>query len=256
MPSLKSFLPGSVALVGSGPGERELLTLRAARLLAEADCIVFDSLIGEDILTLARPDAERIYVGKEAGKHTLPQEEINRLLVSLAQQGKRVLRLKGGDPYIFGRGGEEVEELVTNGIPFEVVPGVTAASGAAAYAGIPLTHRDHAQSVIFVTGHLKDNSCDLDWTALARPRQTIVIYMGVLAVGEISRQLIAHGMAPDTPAACVRKATRSDQRTVEATIETLPQRLEEAGIRPPALLIIGGVASLHARLNWFEGSHH
>lgn len=252
MHSLKSFLPGSVVLVGSGPGERELLTLRAARLLAEADCIVFDSLVGEDILTLVRPDAERIYVGKESGKHTLPQEEINRLLVRLAQQGKKVLRLKGGDPYIFGRGGEEVEELVANGIPFEVVPGVTAASGAAAYAGIPLTHRDHAQSVVFVTGHLKDDSCDLDWTALARPRQTVVIYMGVLAASEISRQLIAHGMDPHTPAACVRKATRHDQCTVEATIATLPQRLMEAGIRPPALLIIGAVAALHSRLDWFE----
>lgn len=247
-----SFDPGSVALVGSGPGERDLLTLRAANLLSQADCIVYDSLIGDEILTLARPDAERIYVGKEAGQHTLPQEEINHLLVRLARQGKRVLRLKGGDPFIFGRGGEEVEELVANGIAFEVVPGVTAASGAAAYAGIPLTHREHAQSCVFVTGHLKDDSCDLDWPALARPRQTVVVYMGVLSLPEISRQLIAHGMDPDTPAACVRKATRPDQKTLAGTISTLPGIVAAASMRPPALLIIGAVAALRERMNWFE----
>jgi uroporphyrin-III C-methyltransferase len=246
--------PGHVALVGGGPGDPELLTVRAARLIGQADVLVFDNLVGEDIFALARPEAERIYVGKQAGKHTLSQEGINALLVKLAREGKRVVRLKGGDPYIFGRGGEEGEELAAAGIAFEVVPGVTAACGAAAYAGIPLTHRDHAQAVIFVTGHLKDDSSNLDWPALARAQQTVVIYMGVLSLPEISRQLIAHGMPPDTPAACVRHATLPKQFTVAATIASLPQAVADAGLRPPALLIVGHVVSLRERLNWFEQS--
>ncbi|MDB5816090.1 MAG: CysG [Rhodocyclales bacterium] len=246
------LLPGHVALVGGGPGDAELLTVRAARLIAQADVLVYDHLVSNAVLDIARVGAERIYVGKQAGKHTLQQEEINALLVRLAREGKRVVRLKGGDPYIFGRGGEEGEELAVAGIPFEVVPGVTAACGAAAYAGIPLTHRDHAQAVIFVTGHLKDDSSDLDWPALARAQQTVVIYMGVLSLPEISRQLIAHGMPPGTPAACVRHATLPEQHTVAATIATLPQAVADAGLRPPALLIIGHVVSLRERLNWFE----
>ena len=247
-----TLLPGHVALVGGGPGNPELLTVRAARLIEQADVLVSDNLVSEGVLALARQEAERIYVGKQAGKHTLPQEGINALLVKLAREGKRVVRLKGGDPYIFGRGGEEGEELAAAGIAFEVVPGVTAASGAAAYAGIPLTHRDHAQAVIFVTGHLRDDSSDLDWPALARAQQTVVIYMGLLSLPEISRGLIAHGMPPDTPAACVRRATLPEQFTVAATIATLPQAVADAGLRPPALLIIGHVVSLRDRLNWFE----
>ena len=245
-------LPARVALVGGGPGDPELLTVRAARLIAAADALVFDHLVSDAVLNLARPDAERIYVGKQAGKHTLTQENINALIVKLAQEGKQVVRLKGGDPYIFGRGGEEGEELAAAGIPFEVVPGVTAACGAAAYAGIPLTHREHAKAVMFVTGHLKDESCDLDWHALARAQQTVVIYMGVLSLPEISRQLIAHGMPPETPDACVRHATLPEQLTVAATIASLPDAVAKAGLRPPALLIIGQVVSLRDRLNWFE----
>jgi uroporphyrin-III C-methyltransferase len=238
--------------VGGGPGDPELLTVRAARLIGQADVLVYDHLVSDGVLAIARPEAERIYVGKQAGKHSVPQEGINSLLVRLAGEGRRVVRLKGGDPYVFGRGGEEGQELAAAGIPFEVVPGVTAACGAAAYAGIPLTHRDHAQAVIFVTGHLKDDSSDLDWPALARAQQTVVIYMGVLSLPEISRQLMAHGMPPDTPAACVRRATLSDQFTVAATISSLPQAVADAGLRPPALLIIGHVVSLRDTLNWFE----
>ncbi|GAA5160863.1 uroporphyrinogen-III C-methyltransferase [Viridibacterium curvum] len=247
--------PGSVALVGGGPGDPELLTLRAARILAVAEVVVHDQLVSDAVLSLAPAEAERIYVGKESGKHTLPQAEINALLVRLALDGKRVVRLKGGDPYVFGRGGEEAQDLRAAGIPFEVVPGITAACGAGAYAGIPLTHRDHAQSVVFVTGHLKDDSTDLDWPALTRDQQTVVVYMGVLSLPEISRQLIAHGMPPDRPAACVRRATHASQCCITGTIANLPERVIAAGIRPPALLIIGNVVSLHDTLNWFAATH-
>lgn len=252
MTGIPALLPGHVALVGGGPGSPDLLTVRAAHLIEQADVLVFDHLVSDAVLDLAPPSAERLYVGKQSGKHTLPQEGINDLLVTLARQGKRVVRLKGGDPYIFGRGGEEGQELAAAGIAFEVVPGVTAACGASAYAGIPLTHRDHAKAVIFVTGHLRDDSSDLDWPALARAQQTVVIYMGVLSLPEISRELIAHGMPPDTPAACVRRATLPDQLTVAATIASLPQAVTDAGLRPPALLIIGHVVSLREELNWFE----
>lgn len=245
-------MQGKVYLVGGGPGDPELLTLKAARLIAAADAIVYDHLVGAGILGLARADAERIYVGKEAGKHTLPQEEINALLVRLARDGKIVVRLKGGDPFIFGRGGEEIEELEDSGVGFEVVPGVTAASGMAAYAGIPLTHRDHAQSCVFVTGHLRDGSVNLDWQALARPQQTIVIYMGIGSLGEICRQLMAHGLPADTPAACVRHATHPTQQVVAGTLSTLPAAVAAAALRQPALIVVGSVVALRERLRWFD----
>ncbi|MDQ7988031.1 MAG: uroporphyrinogen-III C-methyltransferase [Candidatus Dactylopiibacterium sp.] len=240
--------PGKVYLVGGGPGDPELLTLKAARLLAAADVVVYDNLVSAAVLAHARAGAARIYVGKKAGNHTLPQIDINQLLVTLAREGKCVVRLKGGDPYIFGRGGEEAQTLAREGVPFEVVPGVTAAAGAAAYAGIPLTHRDHAQSCFLVTGHLRDESANLDWPTLARPGQTLVIYMGLTSLPEISRNLIAHGMDPATPAACVRRATLPDQHVITSTVAELEARVRAAGIKPPALLIIGHVVSLHSVL--------
>ncbi|OHC62031.1 MAG: uroporphyrinogen-III C-methyltransferase [Rhodocyclales bacterium GWA2_65_20] len=247
-------MQGKVYLVGGGPGDPELLTLKAARLIAAADALVYDHLVGAGILDLVRPEAERIYVGKQPGKHTLPQDEINTLLVRLARAGRTVVRLKGGDPFIFGRGGEEIEELAGSGIAFEVVPGVTAASGMAAYAGIPLTHRDHAQSCVFVTGHLKDGSIDLDWQALARPQQTVVIYMGVGSLAEICRQLVAHGRAAETPAACVRHATLPSQMAVVGTLASLPAAVAAAGLQQPALIVVGSVVSLRARLGWFAAA--
>ena len=243
---------GKVWLIGAGPGDPDLLTVKAARLIARADVLVFDHLVGDGIMDLARPDARRIYAGKEASKHTLPQEAINKLLVDLAREGLAVVRLKGGDPFIFGRGGEELEILAASGIPFEVVPGVTAASGCAAYSGFPLTHRDHAQAVTFVTGHLKDHTVNLDWPALSRPNQTVVFYMGIGAAEEICRQMISHGLPPQTPAAVVRNGTLPTQQSLLATLETLPQRIEQAGITPPALIVVGSVVNLHAQLNWFE----
>ncbi|MDR1889457.1 MAG: uroporphyrinogen-III C-methyltransferase [Zoogloeaceae bacterium] len=242
---------GKVWLVGAGPGDPELLTLKAARLMAHADAIVHDHLIGDGILELARPAARRIYVGKERSRHTLPQAAISALLVDLARQGLAVIRLKGGDPFIFGRGGEELEALVAAGIPFEVVPGVTAAAGCAAYAGFPLTHRDHAQSLVFVTGHRKEGGVHLDWPALARSGQTLVFYMGVGGVDEICRQLIRHGLPADTPAAVVRRGTLPDQQTLFAALAGLPERIRQENLRPPALIVIGSVVRLHARLAWF-----
>ena len=243
---------GKVWLIGAGPGDPDLLTVKAARLIARADVLVFDHLVGDGIMDLARPDARRIYAGKEASNHTLPQAAINKLLVDLAREGLAVVRLKGGDPFIFGRGGEELETLAASCIPFEVVPGVTAASGCAAYSGFPLTHRDHAQAVTFVTGHLKDHTVNLDWPALARPNQTVVFYMGIGAAEEICRQMISHGLPPQTPAAVVRNGTLPTQQSLLATLETLPQRIEQAGITPPALIVVGSVVNLHAQLNWFE----
>ena len=243
---------GKVWLIGAGPGDPDLLTVKAARLIALADALVFDHLVGEGIMDLARAYARRIYAGKEASKHTLPQESINKLLVDLAREGLSVVRLKGGDPFIFGRGGEELETLVASGIPFEVVPGITAAAGCAAYSGFPLTHRDHAQAVTFVTGHLKDGTVNLDWPALARPKQTVVFYMGIGAVEEICRQMINHGLPSATPAAAIRNATLPTQQTLLATLGTLPQQIVESGIKPPALIVVGSVVNLHSKLNWFE----
>ncbi len=243
---------GKVWLIGAGPGDPDLLTVKAARLIAHADALVYDHLVGGGIMDLARSDARLIYAGKEASNHTLPQGSINQLLVDLAREGLSVVRLKGGDPFIFGRGGEELETLVASGIPFEVIPGVTAAAGCAAYSGFPLTHRDHAQALTFVTGHLKDGSVNLDWPALARPCHTVVFYMGIGAAAEICRQMIAHGLPSTTPAAVVRNGTLPDQQTLLATLGTLPQRISESKIKPPALIIVGSVVSLHEKLSWFE----
>jgi uroporphyrin-III C-methyltransferase len=252
IPPRASSLPGTVYLVGSGPGDPELMTLKAARLVREADVIVYDHLGAENVLDLARPEAEKIYAGKEASNHALPQEEINVLLVRLAKEGKRVVRLKGGDPFIFGRGGEEIETLAEHGVPFEVVPGVTAASGCGSYAGIPLTHRDHSQICVFATGHLKDGSVNLDWKALARPNQTVVFYMGIGGADEICRQLMENGLPADHPAAVVQHGTSRRQRVLTATLGTLAAEINKSDIRPPALIIIGTVVTLQSRLAWFK----
>jgi uroporphyrin-III C-methyltransferase len=243
---------GTVYLVGAGPGDPDLLTLRAARLLAQADVVVYDHLVGAEVLDLVGPGAQRVYVGKERANHTLQQEDINALLARLARAHACVVRLKGGDPFVFGRGGEELQALAAQGVPFEVVPGITAACGVAAYAGIPLTHRDHAQGCVFVTGHLKDGSCDLDWTALARPRQTVVIYMGLAGLPAICERLIAHGLPPHWPAAVVEQGTLLEQRVVVATLATLAEEVERAGLRSPCLTIVGEVVRLREQLAWFE----
>jgi uroporphyrin-III C-methyltransferase len=242
---------GTVYLIGSGPGALDLLTLRAARLIGEADAIVYDNLIPDGVLDLVRAGAEKIYVGKETSNHSVPQDELNLLLVRLAREGKKVVRLKGGDPFIFGRGGEEIETLFEFGVPFEVVPGVTAAAGCAAYSGIPLTHRDHAQTVTFATGHLKDGTVNLDWPALARPKQTIVFYMGVGGIAEICRQMIAHGLPVNHPAAVVQHGTTIRQRVLTADLATLPDKVKVAGITSPALIIVGTVVNLQKKLKWF-----
>lgn len=246
--------PGWVYLVGAGPGDPELLTLKAARLIAEADVLVYDNLVSQAVLALARPDAERMYAGKERGNHSLPQEEINELLVRLARSGKRVVRLKGGDPYIFGRGGEEVETLHADGIDFEVVPGITAAAGVAAYAGIPLTHRKHAHACVFVTGHLQDGSMNLDWPGLARRRQTVVIYMGLSGLPLLCASLIEHGLPADWPAAIVQHGTQPSQRTITGTLATLPALAAAAKLRAPTLIIVGEVVRLRDKLRWFAES--
>jgi uroporphyrin-III C-methyltransferase/precorrin-2 dehydrogenase/sirohydrochlorin ferrochelatase len=246
---------GEVVLVGAGPGDPGLLTLRALRALQNADVILYDRLVSAEILDLARRDAERINVGKAAGGAQVSQDEINALLVQLAQQGKRVCRLKGGDPFIFGRGGEELEALAAAGVRFEVVPGVTAAAGCAAYAGIPLTHRDHAQSLVFVTGHTKDEASDtVAWDHLAQPAQTVVFYMGLGHLERIISRLRAHGAPEARAAAIVEQGTRSEQRVVTGTLADLAQKARSAGIQSPALLIVGEVTRLHETLQWFNAA--
>lgn len=243
---------GTVYLVGAGPGDADLLTLRAAHVLRMAEVIVYDNLVSPAVLDLANPKAEFIYAGKERGNHSLPQEQINELLVSKASQERVVVRLKGGDPYIFGRGGEEVETLVSAGVPFEVVPGITAACGVAAYAGIPLTHRGFASTCVLAAGYLKDGTIDLDWEGLARAKQTVVIYMGMHGLAILSAKLIYHGLHPDTPAAIVQQGTTPQQRVVTGTLVTLPQLANAAQLKPPTLIIVGDVVKLREKLSWFD----
>ncbi len=242
---------GEVSLVGGGPGDPELLTFKAVRLLQRADVVVYDRLISKGIMELARRDAHKIYVGKKSSNHTLPQDEINQLLVDLAKQGKRVVRLKGGDPFIFGRGGEEIATLMENDVPFQVVPGITSASGCSSYCGIPLTHRDYAHSVVFATGHLRDDSVDLNWESLAQPFQTTVIYMGIGGLKIITAKMIEHGLPANTPVAVVHKATLPEQKIVIGDLTTIDALVQKEDLKPPSLIIIGEVVKLHQQLSWY-----
>jgi len=252
--NVKHLVPegGRVYLVGAGPGDPELLTLRAVRLLQKADVLVYDNLVSPGVLEFVAPSAERIYAGKRRNEHTLRQEQINTLIVKLAQEGKQVVRLKGGDPFIFGRGGEEMQALAASGVAFEVVPGVTAASGVSSYAGIPLTHRDYAQTCLFVTGHLKNGTADLDWPSLVRLNQTVVIYMGLGGLPEICRQMIAHGASPDLPIAVVQDGSLPTQRVVTGTLSNMAERVAQAALKSPSLTLIGEVVKLHQELAWFQ----
>ena len=243
---------GEVYLVGGGPGDPDLLTFRALRLMQQADVVVYDRLVAQALLDMTRRDAERIYVGKERDHHAMRQEEINQLLADLAKQGKRVVRLKGGDPFIFGRGGEEIDTLAAQGVPFQVVPAITAASGCAAYSGIPLTHRDYAQSVTFVTGHLKDGTINLNWEQLAHPSQTVVFYMGLRGLPVICEQLMTHGVSPDMPIALIQQGTTEKQRVFSGTLGNIQEIVEREQPKPPTLIIVGEVVNLRDKLNWYQ----
>lgn len=245
---------GEVYLVGTGPGDPDLLTFRALRLMQQADVVLYDRLIGDGILNLVRRDAERIYVGKMKEDHSVPQEDISKMLIRLAREGKRVLRLKGGDPFVFGRGGEEIETLADHDVTFQVIPGITAANGCAAYSGIPLTHRDHAQSYVVVTGHEKDGQLNLNWKSLIQPRQTVVVYMGLTTLATITDGFVDNGADPATPAAVIEKGTRAGQRVITGTLETLAEKSDAAEIESPALIIIGSVVTLRDQLSWFANT--
>ena len=243
---------GEVYLVGAGPGDPDLLTFRALRLMQQADIALYDRLVHPSIIDLIRRDAQKIYVGKQRDNHTVRQEEINDLLVRYAKEGKRVLRLKGGDPFIFGRGGEEIDTLVDNNVSFQVVPGITSASGCSAYSGIPLTHRDHAQSCIFVTGHLKKGKLDLNWKKLIQPNQTIVFYMGLVSIDIICTQLIANGLDPKTPCALIQQGTTPSQKVYTSIVKDMSELVNEKKPLAPTIFIIGFVVSLRDKLNWFN----
>jgi uroporphyrin-III C-methyltransferase/precorrin-2 dehydrogenase/sirohydrochlorin ferrochelatase len=242
---------GEVYLIGAGPGDPDLMTFKALRLLQRADVVLYDRLVSPEILELARRDAERIYVGKARSVHSVPQPAINRLLVDLAGEGKCVARLKGGDPFVFGRGGEEIEELSRERIPFQVVPGITAANAAACYAGIPLTHRDHAQSVRFVAGYLQGDRIEHDWSQLLSPGETLVFYMGLVGLPVICEQLRLHGRDPETPVALVERATLREQRVLIGTLASMPDIVAREQPRAPTLIIVGDVVRLHRDLAWF-----
>lgn len=243
---------GEVYLVGAGPGDPDLLTFKALRLMQKADVVVYDRLVSEPVLDMVRRDAEKIYAGKARANHAIAQENINQLLVRLAKEGKRVLRLKGGDPFIFGRGGEEIAELIDENIEFQVVPGITAASGCASYAGIPLTHRDHSQACIFVTGHRRGGSDDLNWEMLSHANQTVVFYMGLDNVARICNSMKAHGRAAETPAALVEKGTTAEQRVFIGDLDSLPGIIAQNEVHAPTLILVGEVVALHERLGWYK----
>lgn len=246
----KEVSEGEVYLIGAGPGDPDLLTFKALRLLQRADVVLYDRLVSSEIVAMSRRDAEHVYVGKMRSEHTVPQQEINRLLIEYASEGKKVARLKGGDPFVFGRGGEEIAGLAKNNIPFQIVPGVSAANGCACYAGIPLTHRDHAQSVRFVTGHLKDGSIDLPWAELVTPSQTVVVYMGLISLPIICEQLVAHGAQGDTPVALIERGTTPDQQTHIGTLTNIVDFVADKNVQAPTLIIVGGVVKLYDSLSW------
>ncbi len=242
---------GEVYVVGAGPGDPELLTLKALQLMQQADVVVYDFLVSDEIMELVRRDADLICVGKRLGDHSVVQDDTNQMLVDLAKQGKKVCRIKGGDPFIYGRGGEEVQVLAANNVNYQIVPGITAAAGCSAYAGIPLTHRDHAQAIQFVTGHCKKDGQELDWQSLAKANQTLAIYMGVIKSPHIQSELLKHGRKADTPVAIIENGTRKNQRVVTGQLGELADLIQRNSIISPALLIIGEVAALHSQLAWF-----
>ncbi len=250
--SAKAYELGEVYLVGAGPGDPDLLTFKALRLMQQADVVLYDRLVSKAVMDLVRRDAELVYVGKKAGGQSSRQSDINEKLVALAKSGKRICRLKGGDPFIFGRGGEEIETLSEHGVPFQVVPGITAASGCSTYSGIPLTHRDYSQSCRFVTAHLKDGTCNLPWKEFVAEQQTIVFYMALSGAKNLSEKLIEHGMREDMPIALIEKGTMPEQKVYISTLVELPQLISKEKVGAPSLLIVGEVVKLHEKLNWMN----